>query len=83
MISTRLRDKNGCGNPDIYCWRCSGKKDDCLRYLRKGVERLPRGRMIPTPTLKKHRTESVHYECMDCNYETYYYDKYIKEWKIQ
>ena len=79
----RLLDKNGCGNPDIYCWKCSGKQDDFMQYMRDGTERIGKGHMIPTTTISKHRTESVHYECIDCNYETFYYDEYIKEWKIK
>ena len=71
-------DKNGCGNPDIYCWKCSGKEDDYMHYLRDGSERIPKGHMIPVD-----RKAHVHYECQDCGYSTYYHGDYIKEWKIR
>jgi len=73
-----IYDKNGCGSPDIYCWKCSGKEDDHIGYLRSGEERIPKGRMKPQTQLN----ESVHYQCLDCNYETHYRSDYIKEWKI-
>ncbi len=78
-----IYDKNGCGNPDIYCWTCSGKKDDTIAYFRAGEPRgKPTGRMIPVPTTQPHRTGNITYECEDCGYHTNYDRPYIKEWKI-
>jgi len=70
-------DKNGCGNPDIYCWKCSGKEDDDVKVMQDGRKRIVKGQMIPID-----KKANVHYECIDCGYNTYYRSDYIKAWKI-
>jgi len=73
-----LYDKNGCGSPNIYCWKCSGKEDDNVKVLRSGETRVLKGCM--TPQIQTH--VNVHYKCVDCDYETNYHSDYIKAWKI-
>jgi len=74
-----MYDKNGCGNPNLYCWRCSGKEDDDVKVMTNGDKRVLKGCMKPIEANKDGRNR---FECIDCGYNTNYYSDYIKSWKI-